>query len=95
VDNLTLTSERLAEVRALLEELRERGASVEFIPPETIEVRGEGAAPLIPRIRDLKPAVVTYLANPPTWPCVRCKRYAFAEAGVLCYWCRTIRGGAA
>ena len=91
MDYLTLPTDGRCEAAALLSELRERGATVRLIQPATIEVEGHGAKALIPRIRALKPALVEYLAHPPTWPCTRCGNFAFREPEAICFWCRSRR----
>ena len=36
-----------------------------------------------------KPEILALLVEEyATHPCVRCRRFAFAEADVVCYWCR-------
>ena len=91
MEYLTLPTDRRCEAAALLSELRERGATVRLTPAGTIEVEGQGAKALIPRVRALKPALVEYLSHPPTWPCARCGNFAFQEPEVTCLWCRSGR----
>ena len=36
-----------------------------------------------------KPTIITLLGEGrSTYPCSRCERFAFAEADIVCYWCR-------
>ena len=88
MERLTLLTDRLREAEALLSELRERGATVRLTHAGTIEVEGHGAKSLIPRVRELKPALVEFLSDPPTWPCARCRKFAFQKPEVVCYWCQ-------
>ena len=40
-------------------------------------------------LRKNKPEILALLdAGRSTYPCSRCARFAFAEADVICYWCR-------
>ena len=38
-----------------------------------------------------KPEILVLLgAGPATYPCSSCGRFAFAQADVVCYWCREV-----
>ena len=38
-----------------------------------------------------KPAIIVLLGEGrSTYPCIRCDRFAFPEAGTCCYWCREV-----
>lgn len=80
----------MTEVRTLLTELRRRGATVRpdgdsFVvncPPGTV------TPDLEDRLRAAKNDIATHLRERPVWPCSSCKRFAFAEPDVRCFWCR-------
>ena len=74
----------------LLRGLREVGARIGLEQDELV-VRGPtGAVPeeLIDRLREHKQGLIQLLKDRATWPCETCKRFAFHEPAVVCFWCR-------
>ncbi len=77
--------------RGVLRPLTALGARI-TVEGGRLHIRGATVPPhLLDTLRAHRGAVLEYLAAPPTYGCGRCGRYAFAEAGVTCYWCRPAR----
>ena len=78
----------LARAEAFLAELGERGLRLRPLPEGRIYVEPASAvdAETAERIRAMRSPLLEALARP-TWPCVRCSRFAFT-APTVCYWCR-------
>ena len=83
----------LNPVRELLAELRENGSKVRVGDVDDLQVRGDLGPELLERLREHKPAVLSYLRSPPTWPCESCRKFSFPIPGFLCYWCREKESG--
>ena len=74
-----------------LQEARRRG--IVLTPAgSTLRFRGPKDALSEDLKRELKrhkPTIITLLGKGrSTYPCSRCERFAFAEADVVCFWCR-------
>ena len=75
-----------------LQEARRRGITLTSAG-KTLRFRGPTDALSEAFKRELKrnkPEIIVLLGEgPSTYPCSRCERFAFAEADVVCYWCRS------
>lgn len=78
----------LTTIRGLLAELRENGSKVRLGDVDDLQVQGDLGPELLERLREHKSAVLSYLKNPPTWPCQECGKHLFPTPGVTCFWCR-------
>ena len=64
--------------------LTPRGTAIRFRGP-----RGALSEELKRELVRHKPEIIVILeAGPETYPCSSCGQFTFAEADVLCYWCR-------
>ena len=81
------------DVRAVLGELRERGARVS-LEGDSFNVRPAGVvtAELAAVLRERRQDVVAYLGERPTWPCPECGNQCFPVPGTTCYWCQKKTG---
>ena len=74
-----------------IEEARSRGivltpagATLRFLGP-----KGALSEELKRELTRHKPEIISLLAEArSTYPCRRCERFLFAEADIVCYWCR-------
>ena len=76
-----------------LRETRRRG--ITLTPAgETLRFHGPKGAlsgELREALKEHKPEIIALLVEgSSTYPCIRCDRFAFPEAGTCCYWCREV-----
>ena len=73
-----------AERRGIV--LTPRGTAIRFRAP-----RGALSEELKRELKKHKPEILNLLEEArSTYPCSRCERFAFAESGTVCYWCREV-----